>query len=67
MSQYLMDSRSLVGFFDQHALDELVELGREVLGHSLILTLDNALGQLVERLGIEGRLKCCHLVEKHAE
>jgi hypothetical protein len=51
-----MYSRSLIGFLDQHALDKLVELGRKVLGNSLILTLDNALSQLVERLGIEGRL-----------
>lgn len=67
MSQNLMDGRSLVRLLDQHALDELVELGREVLRHALVLAFDDALGQLVKRLGVEGRLKGGHFVEKYAE
>jgi len=67
MSQNLMDGRSLVRLLDQHALDELVELGREVLRHALVLSFDDALGQLVKRLGVEGRLQGGHFVEKHAE
>lgn len=62
-----MDSRSGGRVSLKHVLDELIKLGREVTGQFGVFTLDNSLSELMERLGIEGRLQGSHLVKEDSE
>jgi hypothetical protein len=64
VAQDLVDSRSRSRVSLKHVLDELIKLGREVTRQFRVFTLDDSLGKLMERLGVEGRLESSHLVKQ---
>lgn len=67
VSQDLVNSRSRSGISLKHVLNELIKLGREVTRQFRVFTLDDSLGQLMERLSVEGRLEGSHLVKQDTE
>jgi len=67
VAQDLVDGRSSSGVSLEHVLNQLVELRSEVARQFRVFTLDDLLGQLMEGLGVEGRLESGHLVEEDTE
>lgn len=67
ISKDSVDIRSFFWVDAEHTLQQVLDILAEMRWYIVILTNNDFPGQLMERLGIEGWLKCTHFVKEYTE
>ena len=67
VAQDRVDIWTLLWVYIKHALQQIRYVFAKMAGHVVVLSHDDLPGELMETLGVEGRLERAHLVEQDAE